>query len=123
MDVFCLAGDALHLDKLPSGLPFRLVMGSPVYGMNAADWDSPENRMSKHDLTLLVESVKSKSTAPRVTFAFLMPLDMCYDLYSTMTEVVNCGAEVVVLHFKNSPPANGPFYVNWYTLFILFGLL
>ena len=111
-DVMYVLGDAVSLDKMPAAIPIRLVMGSPVYGHGAAEWDTPEAKFSNEQLTSIVQTVTSKSNALRITFAFLMPLQMCYEMATHMTTLCSGGSEVVVVHFPNSPPAHGTFYVN-----------
>ena len=100
------------MDIVPTKLPISLVIGSPVYGSSRAPWDTPAHKFSPEQLRSLVEAATHKSALQRMTFAFLIPLEMALELRATLDEICSAGTEIVIVHFTNMAPLNGPFYVN-----------
>ena len=92
--------------------PWRMVLGSVVFGLSLAEWDHPENRTTKEQLISIMQAVIRQSTSQLITFAWLCSEAQFLEFLPAVRSFANCGAEAFYAAYPEAHQQSGLFYSN-----------
>ena len=92
--------------------PWRMVLGSVVFGLNLAEWDEPDKRTSKDQIISIMQAVIRQSTSQLITFAWLCSESQFLEFLPAIRSVANCGAEAFYAAYPDAHQPSGLFYAN-----------